>query len=162
MHLHPLAALAAMLAGFLAGVAVNLLADYLPARRHYDLARRSPFTTVKAQRPFFRPRLPDGRIAPVWAWSGMLAVVGRAGRPVRHTARHIAVEIGLAAAFLLLTAVYAGAPFLPFYLFYAACMAHVAVTDIEHRWIMAETIGAGLIAGLAESLVVGRIPLADA
>jgi prepilin signal peptidase PulO-like enzyme (type II secretory pathway) len=158
--MHPLAAL---LLGLLAGVIVNLLADYLPARRHYELARRSPFSTVKPQRPAFGLRLPDGEPAPLWSWSGTLtAALGRSHFPVRHTARRAAVEISLAAAFLLLAVGYLDAPFLPFYLFYATCMAHVVVTDVEHRWIMPEIIWVGIAAGLAEALMVGRITPGDA
>jgi prepilin signal peptidase PulO-like enzyme (type II secretory pathway) len=161
--MHPLAALIALIVGFLAGVVVNLLADYLPARRHYDLARRSPFSTVKPQRPEFGPRQPDRSAAPLVLWSATLAVaLGRVPIAGRHTARRVVVEVGLAVVFLLLVAAYSGAIFLPFYLFYAACMAHVAVTDIEHRWIMSETTWVGIIAGLGEALIVGRIPIGDA
>jgi prepilin signal peptidase PulO-like enzyme (type II secretory pathway) len=146
--------LIALIPGFLVGVLVNLLADYLPARRHYDLARRSPFSTVKPVKPSFLPR------RPVPLWSGLIAALLRA--PVEHPLRRVITEIGLAAAFALITGSFATARFLPFYLFYAAVFALVTITDIEHRWILPEVTWLAALVALAESVIVGRLSLDNA
>jgi prepilin signal peptidase PulO-like enzyme (type II secretory pathway) len=146
--------LIAPISGFLVGVLVNLLADYLPARRHYDLARRSPFSTVKPVKPSFIPR------RPVPLWSGLIAVALRA--PAAHPFRRVITEIGLAAAFALIAGWFAHMHFLPFYLFYAAVLALVTITDIEHRWILPEVTWLAACVGLAESVMTRRLSLDNA
>ncbi len=146
--------LIALLSGYLAGVLVNLLADYLTARRHYDLARRSPFSTVKPAKPTFIPR------RPLPLWSGLIATVLRV--PVERLLRRVLTEIGLAAAFALIAAFFAEARFLPFYLFYAAVFALVIITDIEDRWILPEVTWLAALVALAESVIAQRLSLGDA
>ncbi len=145
--------LIALVLGFLAGVMVNLLADYLPARRHYDLARRSPFSTVRPVKPTFIPRRPPPQ------WSGVIAAILRA--PVERLPRRAFTEIGLAAAFALITAFFAEARFLPFYLFYAAVFALVIITDIEYRWILPEVTWSAALVALAESVIAQRLSLGE-
>jgi prepilin signal peptidase PulO-like enzyme (type II secretory pathway) len=151
--------LIALISGYLAGVLVNLLADYLPARRHYDLARRSPFSTLKPARPTFIPRGEDGHPRPVYLWSGLIAVLLRA--PTVHPFRRVIAEIGLTAAFALIAGRFATARFLPFYLFYAAVFALVIITDIEYRWILPEVTWLAALVALAESLIARRLSLGE-
>lgn len=155
--------LAAGLCGFLAGVVVNLLADYLPARRYHLLARRSPFASVKPAAPTFIPRRADRSPWPVPVWSGTVAAL--LGAPAFHPAtrwRRALVECGLALAFAGLAAAHGGSPSLIFYLFYACGLILIVVTDVERRWIMAEATWALAVAALAESALVGRVAFGDA
>src|ERR1700690_1752131 len=91
--------------GFVVGVIVNLIADYLPAQRHHHLASISPFVSRSAvpPKPTFFPRHLDDkgnlRLWPVPLWSGTVAALMNA--PVyepRRRMRHILTELGLAAA----------------------------------------------------------------
>src|SRR3972149_4049595 len=92
----------ALVLGFLNGVLVNLLADYLPARRHYRLLFSSPFATRSPtpRPPAFLPRRTDGRRWSFVFWSGTVAAL--AGAPVfdvPRRLRRLAVELGLALVF---------------------------------------------------------------
>lgn len=140
-----------LILGFLVGVLVNLLCDYLPARRHYQLARRSPFASAAPPQPSFLP--PERRF---WLWSG---VIGAQTFDPPRRVRRIAVEIGLALAFVVIGQMYGQTEFLPFYLFYAAVFALIIVIDVEYRWILAEVVFAGVCGALAEIALVGRLSL---
>jgi prepilin signal peptidase PulO-like enzyme (type II secretory pathway) len=161
--------IASLLLGYIVGIVVNLLADYLPARRHYDIARRSPFTTVKPTPPRLLPRRPpavdgerQGWYAP-HAYSGLISALGRLAvfDPPRRW-RRIAVEAGLAVGFAAITALHGVgtlAPNLGYLFFYAASLTLIAVIDLEHRMVMVEVIA--LVAGVAlfEARFFPRHPL---
>jgi prepilin signal peptidase PulO-like enzyme (type II secretory pathway) len=151
----------ALIAGFICGVLVNLLADYLPNRRHHFLAKASPFVSPSAVPPLptFIPRK-DGRSWPVLYWSGVVAALAR--QPVfNHPVRHIITEIGLALAFAGIAWLYPTSPNLPFLLFYAAVFAIVIIIDVEHRWIMWITIWPPALVALAEAIFLPRVSLEE-
>ncbi|MHB8628529.1 MAG: prepilin peptidase [Aggregatilineales bacterium] len=137
------AILLAALFGFIVGVYVNLFADYRPAQRLYRLARASPFVSESGLPPIPRPlpRFPDGRVAPVYLWSGVIAwFAGRNYFDNPRWIRRIAVEIGLAVAYGWIVSFYGASPYLPFFLFCAPFLVLISVIDIEYRWILAETL----------------------
>jgi len=138
----PFSILLGVLLGFVVGVFVNLYADYRPAQRLYRLARASPFVSESGLPPVPRPfpRLPDGRIAPAYLWSGLIArLVGRSCFEDARWMRRISVEVGLAAAFGWIVSFYGTSPYLPYFLFCAPFLTLIAVIDIEYRWILPET-----------------------
>ncbi len=149
----------ALLTGFVCGVLVNLLADYLPARRHYQLMRSDPFASRDLMKPpLFGPRRTDGRLWPVTLWSGLIAELAR--QPVfdrRRRIRRLTVEIGMALLFAAITSFYADNRSLPFLLFYAAVFVLITATDIEHRWILPITIWPPALVALAESVLWPRV-----
>jgi len=151
-----------LIGGFLVGVIVNLLADYLPAARLYRLAKASPFVSESGRPPQPRPlpRLRDGTVAPLYLWSGLIArFIGRHHfDPVRWP-RRLTVEIGLALAYAWIGAYYATVPSLPFLLFYAPALFLIAVIDIEYRWIIPLTLWPVIAAAWLDSLLTGRVPL---
>jgi prepilin signal peptidase PulO-like enzyme (type II secretory pathway) len=156
--------LIALILGFISGVVVNLLADYLPVRRHHAVASRNPFVSpsaVPAIRPFI-PRRRDGRPWPFPLWSG---VIGRlVGAPVFdpiRQARRISTELGLAVAFVLITLQYGSHRNLPFLLFYAAVFALIIVIDVEYRWILSTTIWPPAVVALVEAAFWPRVPLEE-
>lgn len=157
----PLAVLLAAIFGFIIGVLVNLLADYLPARRYHVLARADPFVSRNTIPPIpsFLPRRADGRLFPIPLWSGMIAAILRESvfSPPRRI-RRIATEILMALAFAGITSLYANARSLPFLLFYAVIFALVAIIDIEWRWIMWEVILPGAAVVILETALEVRIP----
>jgi prepilin signal peptidase PulO-like enzyme (type II secretory pathway) len=145
--------------GFLIGILCNLLADYLPARRHHHAMRHDLFASRAATPPAprFWPR------APLPLWSGTLAALARRplSDPPRH-ARRIALELGLALVFALITSRFGTWPNLPFLYLYAAALALIAVIDIEHRWILGAVLWPLAAGGLAEALWLPRIALSEA
>jgi prepilin signal peptidase PulO-like enzyme (type II secretory pathway) len=150
-----------ILLGFLTGVVVNLLADYLPARRHYQIARSSPFTTVKPQVPAWLPRRSDGSVwSPVY-WSGLVAALTRTTvfDPPRSL-RRVVVEVGLMVAFPLIEAAHQNDQWLNaglgFLLFYLPALVLIAVIDLEHRFVMIETILVTALVVVIEQLVNPR------
>ena len=151
-----------LIAGFLVGIAVNLLADYLPAARLYRLAKTSPFVSDSARPPQPKPlpRLKDGHIAPPYLWSGLVArLLGRHYfDPVRWR-RRITVEIGLAVAFAWISSFYGTQPGLPFLVFYAAALTLIAVIDIEYLWIIPMTLWPVIAVAAVDSQLTGRVPL---
>jgi prepilin signal peptidase PulO-like enzyme (type II secretory pathway) len=151
----PVFAIILFVLGVLVGVLVNLLADYLPARRNYNLARHSPFTTVVPARPAF---LPANRR--VWLWSSLLGALPRVSifDPPRLV-RRVSVEVGLGILYVVLGSLYWGEPFFPFYVFYGAIFALIIVIDVEYRWILLEVVCLGAIGALAEVFFVGRLSL---
>ncbi len=159
----PPVVLIALVAGFISGVLVNLLADYLPNRQHHFLAKASPFVSPSAVPPLptFTPRRSDGQSWPIPYWSGVIAALTR--KPVfpMHPIRHIITEIGLALAFAGIAWLYPTSPNLPFLLFYAAVFAIVIIIDVEHRWIMWITIWPPALVALAEAAFWPRVSLEE-
>jgi prepilin signal peptidase PulO-like enzyme (type II secretory pathway) len=154
--------LLALVFGFVGGVIVNLLADYLPARRYHYLASADPFVSRSAVPPLpvFIPRRADGRPWPLPLWSGLIATLTRA--PVYDPARRvrrISTELGLAVVFGWIASVYGGHRSLPFLLFYAAVFALVAIVDTEYRWILPETIWPPALVAIAEAAFWPRVSL---
>jgi prepilin signal peptidase PulO-like enzyme (type II secretory pathway) len=152
--------IAALILGWLCGIAVNLLADYLPARRHHFLARTNPFVSpeVVPPQPNFLPRRPDGRVWPVFLWSGLIAQA--AGVPVfgkQHRARRLLTEIGMALVFAAIALQFADNRNLVFLLFYAPCLALIVIIDVEHRWVFLETIFPPAIVALVEATFWTRV-----
>src|SRR5690348_6791887 len=96
--------LIALVIGFISGILVNLIADYLPGRRHHRLASSNPFVSksVVPPKPSFFPRRADGSIYPGYLWSGVIAMLTGVTVYKDHRARHILVEIGLAVAFAVI------------------------------------------------------------
>jgi Type IV leader peptidase family len=139
-----------ILFGILAGALANILVDYLIAQRQYHDTLRSPFTTVKPEKP---RRFPPA-LAP---HSGLLALA--TGKRPAHFGRRLLLELGLAALFVYVVGAFPEAAFTPFYLGYAALFAMIAVVDIERRWVMPELIGAGLVLAIAEALIAQRLSL---
>jgi len=151
----------ALIVGFICGVLVNLLADYLPNRRHHFLAKASPFVSPSAVPPLptFIPRK-DGRSWSVPYWSGVVAALTR--QPVfDHPARHVITEIGLALAFAGIAWLYPTNPNLPFLLFYATVFAIVIIIDVEHRWIMWITIWPPALVALSEAIFLPRVSIVE-
>src|SRR5262245_31148071 len=107
--------------GFITGVLVNLIADYLPARRHYTTARANPFVSRDAipAKPSFLPHGNDGRLLPVYLWSGVIAAITK-GWTYRYQTRRVVTEIGLVLAFGFIGWRYYFIPTVSFMLFYAA------------------------------------------
>src|SRR5689334_10535846 len=91
----------ALIIGFLTGILVNLIADYLPARRHHQLASANPFVSKSVIPPVapFIPHRPDGRVWPIYLWSGVIATLAGARVFEQHRVRHIITEIALALGF---------------------------------------------------------------
>ncbi len=137
------------LLGFFVALPVNLLADYLPARRYDQLARRNPFTSQHSLPPVppLIPRLPPLQ------WFGITAWL--LGKPTTRTARRIAVELGLSVAFGLLAHTYGLIGDVVFYYIYAALFVLIAVIDVEHRWVLPSSLIALLGCGVLEWLLVG-------
>ncbi len=148
--------------GFVGGVVVNLLADYLPARRHHHLANADPFVSRSAVPPLpeFIPRRTDGRPWPLPLWSGLIATLARVPvfDPLRRV-RRISTELGLAVAFGWIASVYGDQRSLPFLLFYAAVFALVTIVDVEYRWILFETIWPPALVAIAEAAFWPRVNL---
>jgi prepilin signal peptidase PulO-like enzyme (type II secretory pathway) len=156
--------LIALILGFISGVVVNLLADYLPARRRHFRASRDPFVSRSAVPPLpsFIPRRADGRPWPFPLWSGVIAMLAgaRVFDPLRHV-RRISTELGLAVAFVLITLQYGNHRNLTFLLFYAAVFALIVIIDVEYRWILFETIWPPALVALTEAAFWPRVWLED-
>lgn len=137
------------LLGFFVALPINLLADYLPARRYERLARRNPFTSQHSLPPVppLIPRLP------LLQWFGITALLS--GKSTKRTARRIAVELGLSVAFGLLANTYGLIGDVVFYYIYAALFVLIAVIDIEHRWVLPSTVIALVSYGVLEWLLLG-------
>jgi prepilin signal peptidase PulO-like enzyme (type II secretory pathway) len=152
--------LVAFILGWLSGIVVNLIADYLPARRHHFLARTNPFVSPDVVPPpaRFLPRRPDGSLQPVYLWSALIAQLS--GTPVydkSHRARHILTEVGMALIFAVIAAQFTANRSLPFLLFYAPCLILIVIIDVEHRWVFLETILPAAIVALAEATFWTRV-----
>ena len=157
----------ALVLGFISGVLVNLLADYLPARRYHQRASADPFVSRSTIPPIppFIPRRADGdgdggRPWPIPLWSGVIAALAHA--PVfepMHRARHAITEIGLALVFAAITSMYGTDRSLPFLLFYAAVFVLIIIIDVEYRWILWETIWPPALGAIAEAAFWPRIAL---
>jgi prepilin signal peptidase PulO-like enzyme (type II secretory pathway) len=135
--------LISLILGFVAGVIVNLIADYLPWRRHYGLTMTSPFASrdIVSVKPSLLPHLDNGHLAPPYLWSGLVSALLRKqiGKS-QYRNRRIFTEIGLAVAFALIAWRFSDRASLPFLLFYAAAFLLIAIIDIEHRWVFLLTI----------------------
>lgn len=145
------------LGGFIGGVAVNLIADYVPARRLHYLAKASPFTSANAIPPI-PPPFPN---APVYAWSGWVAWLSgqRAVFATPRWRRRLAVELGLALLWGWIVATYAADSNLPFYLFYALPLVLYVVIDVEYRWIIWGSVWPVGLVALLEAIIAPRGPL---
>ncbi len=162
-----IALILAALGGLSAGVIVNLLADYLPARRLNRLAAASPFVSESAIPPLPRPfpMLPNGHIVPFYAWSGIGArLTGIIGFREPRWTRRVLVEGALTLAFPAIVAgypadVYPIFPTIGFLLFYAAALTLYVVIDVEYRWIMTNTIWPVMLIALIEAVTETRLPL---
>ncbi|MCE7949373.1 MAG: hypothetical protein DYG88_18300 [Chloroflexi bacterium CFX4] len=137
------------LLGFFAALPINLLADYLPARRYDQLARRNPFTSQHSLPPV-PPLIPR---VPLFLWFGITALL--LGKPTTRTARRVAVELGLSLAFGLLAHTYGLIGEVVFYYIYAALFVLIAVIDIEHRWVLPSTLITLAGCGVLEWLLFG-------
>ena len=142
----------ALIIGFVAGVLVNLIADYFPARRHHHLASTNPFVSqsVIPAKPSFLPRRSDGSLWPSYLWSGTVAALSRKAVFEQHKTRHVITEIGLVLGFAAIAWVFADVHNMPFMLFYAAVFALIAIIDIEHRWVFLEVIIPAALVAVAE------------
>ncbi|RMF51396.1 MAG: hypothetical protein D6749_07915 [Chloroflexota bacterium] len=141
--------LIAALLGFLAALMVNRLADYLPARRYDQLARRSPFVSAQSL-PLVPPLVPR---APLWQCFGFTRAL--AGKADKRAWRYLAVELALSAAFGLIAYTYGLYLPVSFFYIYAALFALIAVIDIEHRWILPSTLMALIACSALEWLLFG-------
>lgn len=120
-----------IVAGLLAGVLVNVLADDLP---HYRRPRA--------------PRYPDGAPRPPVAWSGLLAfLTGKRASPggARLSWRWPLAELATAALLVIVYLVTASDPDVPgvqrlFYFVYMALFVLITVIDLEHRLILFSVI----------------------
>lgn len=153
------------LIGYFVGVLINLLADYLPARRHYFIAKSSPFSTVKPTLPKFLPHREDGALYPLPIYSGVIAALRQANvfDAPRRTRRSI-VEVGLALGYGLVTLAYMDNEFfggwhIPFLLFYGAALTLITVIDMEHRFVMIETILVPAVVALIEMWIYPRFSI---
>jgi hypothetical protein len=141
--------LIAALLGFVAAFIVNRLADYLPARRYDQLARRNPFSSAHSLPPV-PPLLPH---APLSQWFGITRAAS--GAIDKRTMRYLVLEIALSAIFALLGYVYGLYPQVGFFYIYAMLFALIAVVDIEHRWILPSTLLALSGCAILEWLLFG-------
>jgi len=157
-----------VMCGFIVGVVINLIADYLPAQRHYHLASTSPFVSRSAvpPQPAFFPRHTDAHGQKhVWAvplWSAVIAALMHV--PVyepQKRARHILTELGLASAVTWIFYTFSDVPNWPILMFYAAVLTLVVIIDVEYRWVFSEII---LVAGLVaifEAIFIPRVDLGE-
>jgi prepilin signal peptidase PulO-like enzyme (type II secretory pathway) len=152
-----------VITGFIAGVIVNLIADYLPARRHHTLARNNPFVSRDAipSKPSLLLRGNDGRILPPYLWSGVIAAIMKKSH-YRHQTRRIIIEVGLALVFGFIGWRFYSLRNLPFMLFYAATLALIVIIDVEHRWVFLEIIVPTAIIALVEATYWPRVWINDA
>jgi leader peptidase (prepilin peptidase)/N-methyltransferase len=133
---------AAFLFGILAGAVVNRLGTDLPHRGRLT-----------------EPHCPYcGRERPWWQWVGVVAyVAGRSrcpscGAPIRL--RRPLIEIGLGLTYGYLWMAFGPSVRLLFYGLYAAILALVVITDLEHRLILDVVTYPAIALGLLGSLFV--------
>lgn len=151
-----LSVILACVGGFLVGVLVNLIADYLPAHRLHTLAKASPFVTVVPPLPTLLPR------APLFAWSGWIAYFIKVnGFDTPRWRRRLLTELALAVIYLWLVTTFADSPNLPFYLVYAPALILIVIIDVEYRWILWSTIWPVALAAILENIVAPRWPLSS-
>ena len=148
--------IALIVLGWLAGVVVNALADYLPYHPY--------------QRPF---RYINDSPRPLLAWSGILAFVLNKRKPdiVPDTPplswRYPLTEIVVIILFLMVNQV---SPTLPnksieqyaLLLFYMALLTLITVVDLEHRLIQCVVMIPAIIMGLLDSIVTPFPDLSEA
>ncbi|MCS6870354.1 MAG: prepilin peptidase [Anaerolineae bacterium] len=139
----------AALLGFLMALIVNRLADYLPARRYCELARRNPFSTVQSSLP--TPSLLPH--TPLQHWFGVTSLLS--GGISRRAVRYFTVEIVLSLSFALIAYFYGLSLPVGFFYVYAALFTLIAVIDVEHRWVLPSTLIALAICGVLEWLLFG-------
>ncbi len=148
----------AVLIGWPAGILVNLLADYLPARRKAQWAaaegRETPIIT-------WQPKYSDGTPRPIIAWSGILAfVTGKRLAPTggklswRHpitellTMLFMGLALGAAAQGNDVSAIQT-----IFWLAYMVIFMLVIVIDIEHKLILFTVIIPSALLALVDALI---------
>jgi leader peptidase (prepilin peptidase)/N-methyltransferase len=123
----------AALGGWLAGVVVNTLADYLPGVRFVAVAE-----TDSPAAPLW-PHYPDRTRRPWSAWSGLAAFLG-GGRMsaggARLAWRHPIVEALLAVAYGLVFLYHGWNAQTAFYMVFLAIMALIVIIDLEHRLVL--------------------------
>ncbi len=142
----------ALVIGFIAGVLVNLIADYLPARRHRWLASTNPFVSqsVIPPKPTFLPRREDGSLYPPYLWSGVISALLQVPVFKQYRVRHVVTEISLALGVAANVWIFADVHNMPFLPFYGAVFVLIAIIDIEHRWVFLEIIVPTALVALAE------------
>jgi leader peptidase (prepilin peptidase)/N-methyltransferase len=130
-----------ILAGWAAGILINVLADSLPTARRL----RKPFCAL------------CGQTRPLFAWSGLVAYVGRLDRcphcDAPLTVRHLLVELALPLLFVFCWARTGARVTTLFNLLYSSVLVLIAVTDVEHRLILhavsLPSIGLALVGAFA-------------
>lgn len=142
----------ALVAGFLVGVLVNLLADYLPENYYRGLQRylEAQVAEGKSQEPvpqFFpegyspmlRPHYKDGTLRPQLAWSGLGAFfAGKRTSPsgAKLSLRYPLVEVALMGLYGFVVAVYPDYARLGIWLIYIPILVLITVIDLEHFLIL--------------------------
>ncbi len=147
----------AILIGWPAGVLVNVLADYLPARRKAQWAAAEgheiPLIT-------WQPKYSDGTPRPAIAWSGILAFItgnrfaptgGRLGwrHPITELLTMLFMGLALGAA----ESNEVSAIQTIFWLVYMAIFMLVIVIDIEHKLILFAVIVPSTLLALVDALI---------
>lgn len=133
--------------GWLAGIAVNALADDLPRR-------------VSPQLPHY----PDGEPRPLIAWSAVLAFLSGywgSSDGVMLKFRHLWAEVGTLLLCLVTysaTSARADASTLQlvFWLVYAAIFALIVVIDVEHKLILFVVINPFVVIAILDAVLTGR------
>lgn len=174
-------ALIAVIVGFILGVIVNLLGDYLPEERYWQLQKY--YQELKAQgqydeeipqyfpdgyQPTWWPHYRDGSPRPLIAWSGLGAFLsGNRVSPNNAEAkmgwRYPLTELGMIGMFALTVLAWPNEARLLVWLIYIVLFALITVIDIEHRLILFyQTIIPGaIIAILFAILIPADIDTAD-
>lgn len=141
------AAILVFIYGWLAGIAVNALADDLPRRVSPSL-----------------PHYPDGERRPLIAWSSVLAFLSGYWGSTRGsmlTFRHLAAEIGTIVLCLVTYAATSNRPDastlqIIFWLLHAAFFALITVIDIEHKLILFVVINPFVVLAILDALLTGE------
>jgi leader peptidase (prepilin peptidase)/N-methyltransferase len=154
--------------GILLGGIVNWLADQLPLLAGGDEDEDAPEQSQKVEpQKLSAPRcLQCGRPRHPLSYLGLTSwILGKrrcdqCGSLLSF--RHLAVEVGLAAAYCYLWSRSGASPLFGILAFYFALFALIAVVDIEHRLVLNVVMLPAFVIALIEVLLSGRVGFREA